>query len=366
MLTSQKVKEMALSLGADLCGIGSMERFEGAPKDHDPRYLFPEAKSVIGLGFRVHRGVLRPMEEGTHWGMYSSVGYANVNDVHMPVVMRELGSFIEDHGYEAVIYNNTAIRYNVNQGVPVREGYPKPGVFLHFRIAGVICGMGEIGWSNLFLTPKFGPRQRLAFIFTDAELEPDPIMKPYLCDKCMLCVQKCPSKALPRDKKVSYTLEGNTYEYAKIDEERCWVGFQLGNEEINPFLYDRSNDAEITRWMMNNIYNDESEYLKQRKIHSNWTAFDVLYEKHGPSKTGRENFKHPGCMCGATCMRECMIHLEQQGKLENTFHNKFRIRKPWRLDSKKLLSELYSDKNGQGSGDGTEDKMVDYTGQGRK
>ena len=27
-----------------------------------------------------------------------------------------------------------------------------------------------------------------------------------------------------------------------------------------------------------------------------------------------------------------MIHLEQQDKLENKFHNKFRIRKPWRLD----------------------------------
>jgi hypothetical protein len=55
----------------------------------------------------------------------------------MPVVMRELGSFIEDYGYEAVIYNNTAIRYNTNAGVPVREDYPRPAVFLHLRIAKV-------------------------------------------------------------------------------------------------------------------------------------------------------------------------------------------------------------------------------------
>ena len=365
-LTSQMVKEAALSMGADLCGIGSMDRYEGAPKQYDPRYLFPEAKSIIGLGFRIHRGLYRPMEEGTHWGMYSSVGYANVNDVHMPVVMRELGSFIEDFGHEAVIYNNSAIRYNTGSGVPVREGYPKPSIFLHFRIAGAICGMGEIGWSNIFLTPEFGPRQRLAFIFTDAELAPDPVRKPSLCDKCMLCVKNCPSRAISKDKKVTYTLKGNTYEYAKLDEEKCWVGFQLGSEETNPFLYNGSNEAEISRWLMNNVYNDDSEHLKQRQIHSAWAAFEVLYEKHAPSQAGWHNFKHPCAMCGATCMRECMIHLEQQNKLENKFHNKFRIRKPWKLDPKKLLNDIYGEKQNEAPKDPTENKLVDYSGREKK
>lgn len=353
-LTSQMVKKAALSMGADLCGIGSMDRFEGAPKNNDPRYLFPEAKSVIGLGFRVHRGLYRPMEEGTHWGMYSSLGYANINDVHMPIVMREIGSFIEDFGYEAVIYNNTAVRYNTKQGVPVREGYPNPAIYLHFRIAGVICGMGEIGWSNIFLTPEFGPRQRLAFIFTDAELEPDPIFEGGLCDKCMRCVKDCPAGAIPRDEKVEFTVEGKTYEYAKLNEERCWVGFHCGNEETNPFLYG-GEDAELARWMIKNIYNDDSPFLKQRKLHSRWTAFDVLYEKHAPSKVGRDNFKHPGCMCGATCQRTCFIHLEEKDRLSNKFHTKFRIRKPWRLDPEKILKENFAD-------DDEIEDLIDYSG----
>ena len=38
MLTSQMIKEAALAAGADLCGIGNMERFEGAPPDMDPRH----------------------------------------------------------------------------------------------------------------------------------------------------------------------------------------------------------------------------------------------------------------------------------------------------------------------------------------
>ncbi len=344
-LTSEMVKQAALNCGADACGIGSMDRFANAPKENDPRYLFPEAKSCIGLIFRVHRGLYRPMEEGTHWGMYSSVGYANVNDVHMPVVMRELGSFIEDFGYEAVIYNNTAVRYNINSGVPVREGYPKSNIFLHARIAGVICGLGEIGWSNIFLHPEFGPRVRLAFIFTDAELEPDPIMEPHLCDKCKICVAKCSSGAIAKDESVSFTVEGKTYSYAKLDEEKCEVGFQCGTEDRNPFLWDGSDETELVRFLMKAIYNDDSKYLKQRQIHSRWASRDNIYRMHAPSAAGINNFKHPGTMCGAACQRECMIHLEQQGKLTGKFHNKFRIRKPWKLDTEKLLQEIYGDQS---------------------
>ena len=36
MLTSQMIKEAALAAGADKCGIGSMDRFEGAPREMDP------------------------------------------------------------------------------------------------------------------------------------------------------------------------------------------------------------------------------------------------------------------------------------------------------------------------------------------
>ena len=359
-LTAEMVKKAALACGADLCGIGSMDRFEGAPPESDPRYLFPEAKSVIGLAFRVHRGLYRTMEEGTHWGMYSSLGYANVNDVHMPVVLRELGSFIEDHGYEAVIYNNTAIRYNINSGVPVREGYPKPNIFLHFRIAGVICGMGEIGWSNIFLTPEFGPRVRLAFIFTDAELEPDPIMEPYLCDRCGICVAKCSSGAISKDEAVSFTIEGKTYSYAKLDEEKCEVGFHVGNPERNPFLWDGSDDTEVVRWLMDAVYNDKSEHLAQRQAHARFASREVMYNKHAPSTAGVYNFRHPGCMCGTACQRECMIHLESQDKLKNKFHNKFRIRKPWKLDTEKLLEDIY------GGGKADKDKVTDYGGSENK
>ena len=54
---------------------------------------------------------------------------------------------------------------------PTREGNVAPDLQFQFRIAAVACGLGEIGWSKMLLTPEFGPLQRVAFIFTDAEVD---------------------------------------------------------------------------------------------------------------------------------------------------------------------------------------------------
>ena len=60
------------------------------------------------------------------------------------------------------------------------------------------CGLGEIGWSKVFIHPVFGPRVRIGNILTDAELEPDPILEPgTLCKRCMKCVKDCPGCAIP-------------------------------------------------------------------------------------------------------------------------------------------------------------------------
>ena len=223
MLTSEMIKEAALAAGADMCGIGSMDRFEGAPREMDPRFIFPEAKSIIGMVFRIPRGVQRGIEEGTQFYQYPSMAYGGINEIFAPSVLYQVGQLIEDEGYEAFIYRNTGARGSVsdmdgtpgntlspeeqieamNQAKrktnhhrsvqftrPARPGQEAPDLQFQFRLAAVACGLGEIGWSKMFLTKDFGPLQRVAFIFTDAELEPDPLYdgEP-LCRRCMACVR---------------------------------------------------------------------------------------------------------------------------------------------------------------------------------
>ncbi len=322
---TQAVKQAALRAGADLVGIGSMDRFEGAPKEFDPRYILPEATSIIGLGFRVHRGLFRGIEEGTFFAAYPSLGYANINDVHAPMVLRELGAFIEDEGYEAMLYSTTSVRLGTNAGKPVRPDLPPPDVFLHFRISAFICGLGEIGWSKVFLTPRFGPRQRFAFVLTDAPLEPDPLYSgPKLCDRCQICVKDCPVGAISPDKSVKVTVAGRELEWSDIDTQKCWVGWQAAAPEFNPFLTEEL--AQAFREMT-----DES--IPEAERRKSWGALgDKLQKEMRYIRNTIESFHHPAAICGGRgCMRGCMIHLERQGKLGNRFRSPFRRREPWGL-----------------------------------
>lgn len=45
-MNAQQIKQLAYQCGADICGITTLDRFEGAPANMDPRYIMPEAKTM--------------------------------------------------------------------------------------------------------------------------------------------------------------------------------------------------------------------------------------------------------------------------------------------------------------------------------
>ena len=327
MITSETVKRWGKQCGADLVGIGDIRRFEGAPQQFDPRYIFPEATSVVGLGFRVHRGLYRGIEEGTWFAGLASMGYASINDVFAPMALRQMGNMLEDSGYEAVLYPNTSVRLGAGQGRPVAPGLPRPDVFIHFRIAAYVCGMGEIGWSKVFLTPRFGPRQRFAFLLTDAPLEPDPLVEPgTLCDRCKLCCRDCPAQAISATESVKVTVAGRVLEWGALDEQKCAPVYQAGTPETSPFMPD-ALAPKITK-----LVNTPKGEKRSRMLAYEGGAFQMAKTGSPYSVKAWESYHHPGTICGARgCQRACFIHLEEQGKLENKFHSAFRIRKPWTM-----------------------------------
>ena len=317
MLDTQELKRVAKQHGADLVGVGAMSRFAGAPKQSDPRYIMPKAQTIIGLGFRIHRGLLRGIEEGTYYAGYPAMGYANINDVFAPMVLRRVGSFIEDMGYEAVLYQNTSVRLGTDAGVQADPQLPNPDVFLHFRIAGTICGLGNIGHSKVFLTPEFGPRQRLAFIITDAPFAPDPILEEPICDGCMQCAVECPAQAISRDRTVEVEVEGKRFRWGELDTRKCGVVFNTGDPETSPFLPDEVR-REVRAYLdaldadpdNPNVRQDMNAYLTENVPYINRTWY---------------SYHHPAALCGAQgCIRACMKHLESQRRVGNQFANAFR------------------------------------------
>jgi ferredoxin len=301
-------------MGADIVAIGTPDRWEGAPVQMDPRFIMPEAKSIIAMGFRVMRGSLRGIEEGTFFSNYSSMGYGGLNYLYIPLTMINLAKFIEDFGYEAIPLGHLSPwRAIDNDGTPrvkqsraVEPGKPIPDVMVHLRIAAFLCGLGEIGWSKMLLTPQFGPRQRIGVLMTEAELDPDPIIEPgTICDKCMMCVSECPTQALPTDKSVKVNLAGHDVEWSDIDLEKCSIGFR-GGEFVEE--------------------GETGEYMPGRD--------DIKPGPGAPFYRKPANVYIHGEAIGGSkgCMRACMMHLEEQGKIGNKFKTPFRRKKLWSVD----------------------------------
>jgi ferredoxin len=234
------------------------------------------------------------------------------------MVVINLARFIEDDGYEAIPYGHQSDWRvwdnvgNVRKGYsrPVAPGRAAPDVAVHLRIAAFLCGLGEIGFSKMFLSTRFGPRNRIGIVITDVPLEPDPIYAgPKLCDRCMACVRNCPAGALKTDKTVKVQLAGREVEWNDIDCSACDFGFRGGVPTADDVPPDQQY---MDKWGKVNVKRGW------------WTPF---FEKP------RNLYNTGQAICGARgCTRACMMALEARGVLENKFHQPFRRRTPWRVD----------------------------------
>ena len=355
MLTSEMIKKVALEAGADACGIAPISRLAGAPDDMNPKFLFPEAKSVIGFVFRIPRGVQRGIEEGTQFYQYPSMAYGGINEIFAPSVLYQVGQLIEDEGYEAFIYRNTGARGSVsdmdgspgnsispeeqieamNQAKnktshhrsvqftrPARPGQEAPDLQFQFRLAAVACGLGEIGWSKMFLTKDFGPLQRVAFIFTDAELEPDPLYNGEpLCRRCMACVRECPGGCLSKTESIKVSVGGKICEWGKLDEWKCYAFYTHGGRKFNPFVpkevWDKNENGDLDIMEKEGVKADENNV---KKVY-------LALEKYFPTWVGYNMAK-----CGG-CIRACVSMLEKKGGcMAGRFEKPLRTGKAWKMD----------------------------------
>lgn len=316
-ITSEEIKAAAKRMGADIVGIGSIDRWSTAPIQMDPKQIMPKAKSIICMGFRVLRGSLRGVEEGTYFSNYSAMGYGGITYLYMPMTVINLAKMIEDAGYEAVPMGHQSdwraidnLGYMKNDySRPVAPGRAAPDVMINLRIAGFLCGLGEIGYSKMLLTPEFGPRVRVGIIITELELEPDPIIEPgTLCNRCMACVRECPGGCIPADRTVKENVGGYELEWADVDMEKCDLVFQGGEE---------SKEGE------------RGDYFNESWRKGNYKPADFNPFQRAPSHL----YNSGKSICGAKgCTRACMISLEARGVLKNKFENPFRTQKPWHVD----------------------------------
>ena len=336
MLTSQMIKDKAKELGIDCIAIGNIERFKDAPPLMSPLTYFPEAKSVIAIAMRIPRGTYRGIEEGTHWHNYTFYSYAKLNSLFRPKKTYDLCCFIEDHGWEAAAHYPAVPEGNGTMKKPVAPDKLPPDVVCSIRLIAAGCGLGEVGFSKVFLTKKFGPRVRLGLIFTDCELEPDPILDTgTLCMHCGACAKECPGNAIPSVRDPNKRLEVHFGEeksiwYGDVQMGRCTLSHHGFNNECSPFH--KKEFPNMAFDVRNSEMTEEEAYI---------LCYSMAGAKWGrkPETNNVMNYYsyimgHTGyfAICGARgCIRACMNVLEKSGRIENTFHNQFYKKPSWLL-----------------------------------
>lgn len=303
---TKKIEEVAYKAGADLVGFASVDRFA----DGMPSRIFSGAKSVIGIAFRVLRGSLRGIEDGTTYYQYTTTGVEALEETLMPTALLRVSAALEDEGYLGIPQRrNQQLKGSsdaVNPEMLHHTFYPGGAkeLQLDFTEAAIACGLGERGLSGSLLTDAFGPLQRMVFVITDAELEPTPLVAPHICDNCGACVSACPGHAIS--------------ETGELDSWQCAAYYRGASRKTNPYMPpDAYADLPNRREIMEGVASLSPEEAKEVMAR---TYF------YPPIKHG-----YVSSICGRACDRACYAHLEESGKLTKTFHLKFRRRPVWEL-----------------------------------
>jgi len=293
---TQRVRAAAIDSGADLVGFAPIARFDDAPPLLNPRTIFPQTRTVIGIAVRQLRGALKTVEEGTYWQAYNCDSYWYLNEVVAPKILRAVSLALEREGYNGVPVHNP---FHPHSGRRVRADQPGgPDGFVSLRIVGAAAGLGELGLAKVLLTPQFGPRQRMFAVFTDAELEPTPLLAEPVCDECGECVRECEACAIGSSRDVKLTIEGREFSHAPLDTAACGKVHRGDDPRFSPFWNGSEADGEQPSY---------SRFL-----------------------TGR--FRHLATCVGRGCIRACLDHLEKTGRIESEFKTPFIERERWKLN----------------------------------
>jgi epoxyqueuosine reductase len=186
------IKEYVRSRGIDLVGIADARKLLLADPPRPATDLMPTAKSVIVMAVAHSLGAV--------YAPHIMLWTRNKMQTSrlLDQVAEEIGRALEVKGF-------LTLPVSADKPVEIFKLNPKTGKkfrqtrvlgHLSLKHAAVSCGIGQIGRSNLLLTPEFGPHQRLGAIITEAPLEYDSPKDLNLCNNCARCEDACPSKAL--------------------------------------------------------------------------------------------------------------------------------------------------------------------------
>lgn len=223
-----ELREVLLRRGASLVGFGHPSRMEGAPDIQRPDRYLADVKSMISIALHVNEGCCDHVAQRNvaSWRSYQIFALGIINP-SLDRLSLEASTFLEDRGY--IVYPFPA---NAPHDFRPTPEYPGGlGDISHTHVA-VACGLGELGWHSMLMTPEFGTRHKLTTLLTTAPVVPDPMApQGQLCnpEACgYQCARACPTAAIPKaatpDTTRDVNMHGMWLKYGKLVGWRCRWG----------------------------------------------------------------------------------------------------------------------------------------------
>ncbi|BBB90989.1 MAG TPA: epoxyqueuosine reductase [Methylomusa anaerophila] len=184
-ISSDEIKCRTKNLGADLCGIASVERFADAPSGFHPTDVVAGCKSVIVITARFPVSTLSASSQAAYTFVRNRM-VDKVDSITFQVAaeLESLGSCaVPVPSADPYDYWDDSRRHG--QGI------------ISLKHAAVRAGLGRMGKNTLLVNDELGNMLWLGAILIDKDIEPDPIADYQTCmPDCRICLDSCPAKAL--------------------------------------------------------------------------------------------------------------------------------------------------------------------------
>ena len=218
-LLTDEMKSLALTLGADLVGIASSDRYAEAPIEMSPQGHLPGATSVLVVAIHHPDAAIEigGNEHPQDMGPYFVQGAMNTK---LECISFQIARRLEDLGHRVVAIPATTV-WRFRPYKNVKASFAPDLSDIH---AAAAAGLGEIGYNGLLLSPEYGPRQRFCCLVTDAPLVPDPLYdgEP-LCDMCGECIRHCPMDVFNKETGPKHVIrmDWKEFSYCNKNKWRC-------------------------------------------------------------------------------------------------------------------------------------------------
>jgi epoxyqueuosine reductase len=197
-MTAQTVREAALVVGFDACGVIPLKPVESAVQSRLCSWLLGGFHA--GMSFMERyldiRADPRLMVKGARTAIVLLYSYkpAQPQPSHLP----QVSAYAYGLDYHTVLKQQmTALRDVLRRKNPMFSCRSFVDTApLHERYLAVRAGLGWIGKNGMLVNRELGPQTFIAVMLTGTDVRSDAHPAPNLCGSCRLCLQACPSQAL--------------------------------------------------------------------------------------------------------------------------------------------------------------------------